>query len=69
MQALLNFLNGKKTAIGAAILSVFSVLALFGVKVPAVDEASVTHYIEVTIQVVGIVAAVVGIIHKLIKGK
>lgn len=68
MSKFLNWLNGKKTAIGAVILLVFTSLAAFGVKIPSVSENQIMHYIDLVIQYGGIVLTVWGVIHKALKG-
>ena len=69
MQALLNFLNGKKTAIGAAILSVLLILQLFDVKLPTVSADQVLGWITEAVQVLGDVMAIWGVAHKVVKAR
>jgi hypothetical protein len=54
------FLDGKKTAIGGAVLAVFGILQQFGVTLP-VDAQTVVN-------VIGEIFVVVGLFHKGVKG-
>lgn len=64
----IGWLDGKKTAIGALILLVFTTLATLGVKVPSVNQNAIVHYIDAIVNASGVVLTVWGIVHKMMKG-
>jgi len=68
MKKFLDFLNGKKTAIGASILSLIVMAQMVGIKIPNVDSDKVAGAIDAFIKCLGVIIAVVGVIHKLWKG-
>jgi metal-dependent HD superfamily phosphatase/phosphodiesterase len=67
IQQLIDWLNGKKTVIGASVLAVYAFLTQIGVHLPSITQNEVVAWINNIVILLGAILWVVGLIHKAIK--